>query len=361
MKKILVVDDSALMRRVICDIIDSDERFEVADRAKDGLEAFDFLSRNKYDAVVSDVNMPRMTGLQLLEELKKFKISAKVMLASTDDLGDAENAFDALELGALDFVHKPKNALEIRNDEYKDYFLNTLNAVTNGKAPMYENVSDAKKIVLANVASTEQTVLTVENNDTVFKGRKLVAIASSTGGPKALQSVVKNLPANLDAPVLIVQHMPKGFTKSLAERLDSLSQVKVKEACEGDILEKGHVYIAAGGAHMKVFTENARNVIHYSDEPLREGVRPCANYMYESIAETDFERITCVVLTGMGCDGTQGIKNLKKKKNIYVITQNQESSVVYGMPKSVSVNGLSNREVPLEEIAQEIIMNVGVK
>lgn len=360
-KNILIIDDSALMRRVICDIIDSDERFEVADRAKDGLEAFDLLSRNKYDAVVSDVNMPRMTGLQLLEELKKYKISARVMLASTDDLGDAENAFDALELGALDFVHKPKNALDIRNDEYKHYFLNTLFAVANAKAPMHENVSEAKKIVLSNATPKSQVDKTSGNRETILKGKKLVAIASSTGGPKALQSVVKNLPADLDAPVLIVQHMPKGFTKSLAERLDSISQVKVKEACEGDILEKGHVYIAAGGAHMKVFTEESRNVIHYSDEPLREGVKPCANYMYESIADTDFEHITCVVLTGMGADGTQGIKNLKSKKEIYVITQNHESCVVYGMPKSVSVNGLSNREVPLEEIAQEIIMNVGVK
>jgi two-component system chemotaxis response regulator CheB len=191
--------------------------------------------------------------------------------------------------------------------------------------------------------------------------KKVVAVASSTGGPKALQSLIPKLPSNLDAPVLIVQHMPAGFTEALAHRLNSLSSVEVKEAAEGDILQKGHVYLSKGGRHMNVAVNaTGKHVIHYSDEPPREGVRPCANYMFESLADSRYEEICCVVLTGMGADGTEGIKNLKPKKKITVFTQNEETCVVYGMPRSVTVAGLSDREMPLEQIANEIIKNVGV-
>ena len=143
-------------------------------------------------------------------------------------------------------------------------------------------------------------------------GSKIVALASSTGGPKALQSVVPRLPADLDAPMLIVQHMPKGFTASFAERLNDLSSVTVKEAAEGDELQPGTVYIAMGGMHMNVVTHpSGKYTIHYSDEPSREGVKPCANYMFESLADSRFDKIVCVVMTGMGADGTAGIKTLK--------------------------------------------------
>ena len=193
-------------------------------------------------------------------------------------------------------------------------------------------------------------------------GNKIVAIASSTGGPKSLQQVIPRLPANLDAPVLIVQHMPKGFTATLAERLNSLSQMKVVEAQDGDVLEKGCVYVAMGGRHMNVHTSSAgRYTIRYSDEPTREGVRPCANYMYESLANSQFDNIVCVVMTGMGADGTVGIKNLEEKKKVHVIAQDQESCVVFGMPKSVIGAGLSDQVVSLDQIAQEIILQVGVE
>lgn len=193
-------------------------------------------------------------------------------------------------------------------------------------------------------------------------GTKIVAIASSTGGPKALQSVIPRLPAELDAPVLLVQHMPKGFTASLAERLNDISSIRVKEAAEGDELQSGTVYIAMGGMHMNVVTSpGGKYTIHYTDEPNREGVKPCANYMYESLTASKFDKIVCVVLTGMGADGTVGIRTLKTHKNVHVITQNQATCTVYGMPRSAENAGLSNQVVALDEIAQEIILNVGVK
>ncbi len=357
-KKILVVDDSALMRRVICDIINNDNRFEVADRATNGLEAFDLLSRKSYDAVVLDVNMPKMNGLQLLQELRKYKISAKIMMASTDTKEGAQTTLDALELGAMDFVHKPENAFDCRGDAFKDEMLRILDAIANSDMKVIENRVQQEAIEV----KVQRVVEQVQRQPLKRAGNKLVAIASSTGGPKALQSVIPKLPNNLNAPVLIVQHMPKGFTATLADRLNTMSSIAVKEAAEGDVLLPGNVYLAMGGLHMNV-QKNATGVysIHYTDEPSREGVKPCANYMYESLCDSHYDEIVCVVLTGMGADGTVGIRNLEENKKVHVIAQDKESCVVYGMPKSVVNAGLSDAVVPLEEIAQEIILNVGVK
>ena len=155
--------------------------------------------------------------------------------------------------------------------------------------------------------------------------------------------------------------MPKGFTKSLAERLTALGQIPVTEAVEGETIQNGHVYIAQGGLHMNADLKGGGHyVIRYSDEPSREGVKPCANYMYESLANSKFDEIVCVVLTGMGSDGTAGILNLKKRKNVRVIAQDEETSTVYGMPKAIALSGAANEVVPLESIAEHIIKNVGV-
>lgn len=189
---------------------------------------------------------------------------------------------------------------------------------------------------------------------------KVVAIASSTGGPKALQKLIPLLPKELNAPVLLVQHMPAGFTEALASRLNDLSRVTVKEAEEGDILQKGCVYLARGGRHMNVARCLRGHMIHYSDEPPREGVRPCANYMYESLADSAYDLIVCAVLTGMGADGTAGIAALKQKKKVLVYAQDEDSCTVYGMPKCIIKSGLALVGIPLERIAQEIIKNVGV-
>lgn len=356
MKNILLVDDSALMRRVLCDIINNDERFHVEDRAANGLEALDLLSKKTYDAVVLDVNMPQMNGLELLKELQKRKISAKVMMASTDTKEGAKTTLDALELGALDFVHKPNNAMDCRGGEFKERLLKILAVVAESRTPVI-----SKAFSVDEIRNTKKMVSLVSKHTASVSGNKIVALASSTGGPKALQAVIPRLPKNLKAPVVVVQHMPAGFTASLAERLDSLSEVTVKEAAEGDVLEAGTVYIAMGGKHLNVLTMSGKYTIHYTNEPAREGVKPCANYMYESLSDSRYDQIVCVVMTGMGADGTQGIQNLKAKKKTHVIVQEASTCAVYGMPKSAVQAGLADQTVPLEQIAQEIIMNVGVK
>lgn len=354
-KKVLVVDDSALMRRVLCDIISANSKFEVTDKAVDGLQALELLSRNQYDVVVLDVNMPKMTGIELLRELQKRKIAANVIMASTDTVDGAQVVMDALELGALDFIHKPYNTVELRKMEFQKRFWRVLEAASQSEIKSFVPARPVRR-----EAAPPQIMEFVTKHASEFKGRKIVAIASSTGGPKALQQVIPLLPASLRSPVLIVQHMPAGFTQSFAERLDDLSQVRVKEAAEGDVMEAGHVYLSKGGMHMNVVERGGRVTIHYTDEKPREGVKPCANYMYESLEKCSYEEVVCVVLTGMGSDGTKGIKSLKQSKRVHVIAQEKGTCAVYGMPRSVVEAGLANQVVGIDKVAQEIILNVGV-
>ncbi|MBR4341131.1 MAG: chemotaxis protein CheB [Lachnospiraceae bacterium] len=191
--------------------------------------------------------------------------------------------------------------------------------------------------------------------------KRIVAICASTGGPKAVAAIFQKLPVNLNAPVLLVQHMPRGFTSSLAKHLDSTCAISIKEAEDGEMLEKGKVYIAKGGAHLKVLKRRESYYISLSDEAERSGLKPCADIMYESLEKLDFDEIICVVLTGMGSDGTRGIGKLGEKKNIYVIAQDEATSTVYGMPGMVKKAGLADAAIPLNEIADAIIKATGTK
>ena len=387
-KKILIIDDSALMRRVLCDIINSDDRFEVAEYAVDGADGFKKICAKTYDAVVLDVYMPKMTGLELLKEMQKSKVYASVLMASTTTGEGAKETIEALELGAVDFIKKPENVADARHVEFRDRFLTLLDVVSKtnpshmARAGLSGTGTGARTFVsrydvnFHNKPGTIPTSNTLRAGDVKaagkpveparnkqypkVPGKKIVAIASSTGGPKALQEVIPKLPGDLNAPVLLVQHMPKGFTGSLASRLNELSYIDVTEAKEGEPLLKGHVYIAPGGAHLNAVRAAGGNKIHLSDEPAREGVKPCANYMYESLVGANYDEVVCVVLTGMGCDGTAGIVNLKKSQKVRVIAQNEESCTVYGMPRSIVDGGLADEVVPLSEVADHIIKNVGV-
>ena len=350
-KNILVVDDSALMRRVICDIINSDETFQAIDTCRDGLDALEKLRAKRYDGVVLDVNMPRMDGLALLEQLQKEKIRATVIMVSTTTTKDAEVTMLAMERGAVDFVPKPTNVIEAKGEAFKGKLLGVLNAV----------LKTQKMALGSKSAETPEKVVLRRNTEPVRSRNKLVALA--TGGPKALQSVIPYLPKNLDAPMVLVQHMPAGFTKSMADRLNEVSDIHVKEAEDGDVLKKGTIYIAPGGKHMEIKkSPDGSHKIRLNDElPPIGGLKPCADITYDSLRTCGYDQIVCVVLTGMGADGTKGIKSLAKSKPVYVISQNAETCVVYGMPKSIAETGLVNEVVPLTQVAQTITKNVGVQ
>ncbi|MCI7323789.1 MAG: chemotaxis-specific protein-glutamate methyltransferase CheB [Lachnospiraceae bacterium] len=350
-KNILVVDDSALMRRIMCDIINAVSDYQATDYCRDGLEAYEKLKTKNYDGVVLDINMPRMNGLELLERLRKEHIQANVVVVST--INSADVTILAIERGAIDFIQKPTNVIEAKGEEFKSNLISVLNALFDSKAGRKPGRPSGKpRVTGENVRERKKTTA----------GNKLVALACSTGGPKALQRVIPYLPKNLDAPVVLVQHMPAGFTKSMADRLNELSTVTVTEAVDREPLEKGHVYIAPGGRHMEVVrgTDGVHR-ISLNDMPPIGGLRPCANVMYESLAKAGYDEIVCVVLTGMGGDGTNGIRTLSQSRQVHVIAEDEASCVVYGMPRAVAEAGLVDEVVSLADVAKTITKNVGVK
>lgn len=371
-KNILIIDDSALIRRVLSDIINADDRFQVANIVHNGLEAFDLLvTGNKYDGILLDINMPKMNGLELLEQLNKHNIKATIIVVSTIAKEGAKETIRALELGAFDFVTKPDSYMDAKSRQFHEQIIDSLACATG--LMEFATVSDVHEVT----SSKRQRPITpiIQRQEPqkligqerpfraeTMKGQKLIALACSTGGPKALQEIVPKLPADLDAPMLIVQHMPEGFTNSLAQRLDEMSHIHVKEAEDGEIIKKGVVYIAKGGRQMRLNKQSDGNYkLSVTQEAARGGLKPCADIMYESLMSSDFEEITCVVLTGMGGDGTRGIKQLQEHNNIYVIAQNEETCTVYGMPRMVADAGLVNEVVPLDSVSSAIVKNVGVR
>ena len=385
-KKILIIDDSALMRRVISDIIKSNKQYEVADLANDGLSGFDKIVSNPklYDAVILDINMPKMNGLELLEMLQKNRIQQTTIVVSTVAKEGAKETIRALELGAFDFVTKPENFIEAKGENFKKNILDMLDVATgsNTKASVISQLptNDSTRLGTTSlhtfstpkwnstasnaVRTTSRPAMSVKMSEpSAYKREKssrLVALACSTGGPKSLQQVIPYLPAELNSAVVVVQHMPAGFTKSLAARLNEISKVTVKEAEDGETLRKGTVYIAPGGRHIRLTRSGNDMKIALSDEPPVDALRPCANVMYESLKNSPYDEIVCVVLTGMGADGTNGIRSLKGNKKIHVIGQDESTSIVYGMPRAIAEAGLVDEVKPLDEIADAITRNTGV-
>lgn len=359
-KNILLIDDSALMRKVLSDIINKDDRFQTAGTAVDGLEALQMLQKDssRYDALILDINMPKMNGLQLMEELNRQHIKVTILIVSTLALQGAAETIRALELGAFDFVTKPTSFIEAKGEGFEKIIIRMLAAAVGLET------ADRRETCKTPGKQKEHVAVPVKKSPVRHSNRpenRIVALACSTGGPKALQSIIPYLPLNLNAPFLVVQHMPAGFTNSLAMRLNEISAVRVREAKDGDILQNGTVYIAKGGRHMRI-QQNApgSSQILLTDEPPRNGLKPCADLMYESLKDSSYDEIICTVLTGMGGDGTAGIRALNETNKIKVIAQDEKTSVVYGMPKVVYESGLVDQVLPLDQIAGAIIKYVGV-
>ncbi len=369
MKKVLVVDDSALMRRVLFDIINSDGELQAEDYAMNGLEALEILrSGKKFDAMVLDINMPKMNGIELLRELRRDGIRINVLIVSTLAKEGAKETIQALELGAFDFVTKPDSLAEAKGDSFGSRLVSMLYAATGVSSGVEEkNGSVAAQETPKAVPSMPQKIRRGDASKHSKKplgsgARKLVALACSTGGPKALQYVIPFLPKNLDAPVLVVQHMPEGFTGSLSKRLDELSEIHVEEAVHGETIQKGSVYMARGGSQMRLIEKGKKeHSLSVTVEAARNGLKPCADIMYESLMKSSFDEIVCVVMTGMGMDGTKGILQLEQTNKIYVIAQDEPTSTVYGMPKAIYEAGAVDQVVELKKIADAITEHVGVR
>jgi two-component system chemotaxis response regulator CheB len=353
-KKVLIIDDSAFMRRVISDIISSDSRFEVVGTASNGKEGLEQVKALNPDVISLDVQMPIMDGLTMLKRLQSTMPTPVVMMSTLTKEG-AKETIEALELGAIDFLGKPSNIFKVNSDEIKVELLEKLFLAANvGK----RTVVEMKPPATSTFQSSQKSVNTPMKQGV---SNKLVAIGTSTGGPRALQYVLPYLPPNIDAGIVVVQHMPPGFTKSLANRLDQLSSIHVKEAEHGDIIKNGWAYIAPGDRHLLVSEKTDGSLyIELSDEEPVGGHKPAVNVMMRSIAKLQQRQYVGVIMTGMGADGMLGLKELSDKKDIHIVAQDEASCVVYGMPKSVVEAGLANEIVSLNKISETITKKLGV-
>lgn len=359
-KKVLVVDDSAFMRRVISDIINSDDRCEVVGAAVNGKEGLEMVEKFNPDVITLDVQMPVMTGIEMLKVLNKNKPIPTIMLSTLMEEG-ARETIEALELGAYDFIKKPENIFKVNSQEIKKELIDKIitasdskirNLITSNHSiqKTVTNYYDSPRIIKKeNIYATNQPV------------KNLVALGTSTGGPRALQFVLPYLPHNINAGIVIVQHMPPGFTKSLSERLNQLSEITVKEAENNDIIMNGVAYIAPGDRHLLVKEEaGGKLIINLSDEPPKGGHKPAVNVMMHSVSKISSKKLIGVIMTGMGADGTEGMLEVKKSQKMHIIAQNEETCIVYGMPKSVVEKGIADEVVPLEKISESIIKQSGV-
>lgn len=347
--RVLVVDDSAFMRRVIHNMIEEDPEMEVVGSAKDGLDALQKARELRPDVITLDIEMPAMDGLTALEKLQKQDDYAVIMVSGRTQTGGSAT-IKALELGAFDFISKPDNVFSMPSKKMSAELIEKIRMAYRsrklGRRP-------AKALDSAVSAAGRDTARASEL-------KYLIAIGISTGGPRALSSIMPMFPADIPAAVMVVQHMPEGFTKSLANRLNEISCLSVKEAADNDVLEAGNVYIAPGSHHLTLKSEGGKTRIALSDQPPIGGFRPSVDVMMRSIAESDITNIIAVIMTGMGSDGTKGLIELRKRKKPYVIAQDESTSIVFGMPKVAIESGVVDDVAPLMEIPNRIMKYMGV-
>ena len=373
MIKILVVDDSAFMRKVLSDLFKSQPDFEVVDIGRNGAEAVEKVKQHSPDVVTLDVEMPVMDGLTALEQIMAVKPTPVVMVSSLTKAG-ADATIKALSLGAVDFVAKSAGSISRIDEIEKDLLQKCREAAGVSGNRLRATVAAVKPVILPErtAPAAPEKPLMVEKVLTVDKAAPsmtrttsvssvisgvddwIVAIGTSTGGPRALQEVLTRLPGNLPCPTVIVQHMPPGFTKSLAERLNTLSELTVKAAADNDKLVAGTVYIAPGDFHLTLRRETSGTYVKLNKDPAIGGLRPAVDPMMVSVAETYGTKAVGVILTGMGHDGAKGMKAIKRLQG-RTIAEDQSTSVVFGMPKAAIEAGVVDSILPLQQVAEGIV------
>jgi two-component system, chemotaxis family, protein-glutamate methylesterase/glutaminase len=346
--RVLVVDDSVVIRRLVKEILDADPRIEVVGVAQNGQIALAKLAELKPDAVTLDIEMPIMDGIACLRELRKTYSRLPVVMFSTLTERGAAGTMDALAAGASDYVTKPSNVGSVAESRQNisEQLIPKLIALTGARRlvtrttalPPPKPVPNAERLGVGSHRTTAFGVL---------------AIGSSTGGPDALAVILRALPADLPVPVVIVQHMPPVFTRMLAQRLDSTCPLTIVEAAEGDLVERGRVLIAPGGRHLEIRSKGATIVAHLTDAPPENFCRPAVDVMFRSVSAIYRNRTLGVVLTGMGRDGAQGATMIRNAGG-EMFAQDEASSVVWGMPGAVVTAGQADRVLPLEQLASQI-------
>jgi len=374
--RVLIVDDSALMRNLISRIVDSAPDLHAAGKAMNGAFALQKLDRLKPDIILLDIEMPEMNGIQFLEERRKRNISIPVVILSSVAKKGAKITMDALALGAADFILKPSGSVsedihqvsdqivEMARHYGRQYRRKSGNQMTppapsgpaapQRPAPVVSPGGSAETRQARPAAvSTAAAAMPSITAGSAAGTTEIVAIGISTGGPNALRKMFAEFDRDLPVPVVVVQHMPAGFTTEFARSLDRICPIEVKEAEEGDLLKPGRVLIAPGNRHIVVEKKPLAAVIHVTDDPPRNGHRPSADVLFSSVAEQYGNHAVAVIMTGMGRDGAAELGTIRAKGGI-TIGQDEASSVVYGMPKVAFEAGYVSEQLPLHEIAGAI-------
>lgn len=375
--KVLVVDDSTIYRKILSIAVTATGIAETPVTASNGNFALERLEYCHFDAVLMDVNMPELDGIETLKIIKQKYPDLPVIMISGAGAKNVQTTFDALQCGAMDFILKPSDNDYNRNLQIISNYLKVIfSQIQIKKLQMpskvdYQTIQSGcmnEKIEKSTISSkrideplVKPPISHVIQKDSPadskmkFSAIDLVLIASSTGGPVALEKILNNFGKEFEKPMLIVQHMPPEFTGILAESLDRKSQLRIIEGKEGDMLRAGQAIIAPGGSHMIVCKSGVNKKISLTKSKHVNGVRPAADVLFTSVAsEYRNERILVVILTGMGCDGLAGVRELKKQCSCYCITQSEASCVVYGMPKCVDESGLSDESIEIGKIAARI-------
>jgi two-component system, chemotaxis family, protein-glutamate methylesterase/glutaminase len=359
--RVLVVDDSAYMRHTITRLLEADPEITVVGAARDGVQALELVESLRPDVLTLDVEMPRLDGLSTLRRLMATNPLPVVMLSSTTGDG-SRTTIAALESVAVDFVLKPSGAISLNIHQVAEELVakvkaaarvhpGRISATRTGGQRVASQRSEQKPVVEAASWPAQSIAVTPAASARGGSVRRVVVIGSSTGGPRALYEVVPSLPADLGAAVVIVQHMPAGFTKSLADRLNTLSQLTVREAVAGDHLENGTALVAPGGRHLLVGRDGEARL---SDSPPVHGVRPAIDVTIDSVVRAYGGACIGVILTGMGSDGALSCRGVRQAGGL-VIAEHESTCVIYGMPRSVIEAGQADRVSPLPQVAGEIV------
>lgn len=333
--KVLVVDDSALIRNLLGEIVKSESDMQLVGAAPDAYVAKKMVQEHNPDVITLDIEMPKVDGLRFLDVLMKARPTPVVMISTLTEAG-ADATIRSLELGAVDFIPKPKLGVVQGIEEYRELILSKIRMAARSRVRQQKP---------ATVKTT--TALTYSSTE------KIIAIGASTGGTEAIKTIVSALPANAPATV-ITQHMPPGYTSTFAKRLDACSQLKIVEARGDERLLPGHGYLAPGDKHMEIIRSGADYRIRLNDGPRVSGHKPSVDMMFTSLVESAGSNVVASLLTGMGKDGADGLLALKEK-GAFTICQNEETCVVYGMPKVAVSLGAAEKILPLENIAQAMV------
>ena len=340
MIRILVVDDSAFSRRVITRILENIPDVQVADTASDGQQALTKTLRVRPDLITLDLEMPNMDGFTFLRWIMNTAPTPVIVVSSREA---DENVFKAMDLGAFDFVVKPTPHPSMELEEIQADLIEKVLAV-----PLFRQKKTKEKMETESSRLSERLAIGIPAEKPL-----LVAIASSTGGPPAIQTILRDLPREFDAPVVIAQHMPRTFTALFAERLNQHTALRVQEASQGEKLQPGHAYIAPGGAHLLIHRQG--DSFRAEIKPRKDGIRyqPSADLLFESIANACGPRTIGALLTGMGDDGCKGLTHMKSKRAI-TIAESERTAIIFGMPDVAIRAGVVDHVLPLPEIGKAL-------